>query len=280
MKYIVGLFLITIGVLFIFQGFNLGLLIRIGINFVRFWPLILVMIGLSILSKNYKWIKFFNMGVLIMFILLLFFWDYNTSFINFSGSSTNYEKRSIDILPDNEAIFLYFDVPGVSLDITTDQHSDVISCYYYGPRELSLSQKKGYVKLEMINEHNFPMHLKDGYKIYLVLPNDHVFNIFVSSGVSNISLKEDINVIRIFDVDSGVININGEIKEFKENLYLNIDGGVSNISFSLPKNTTYYLNHEDGIRKINVDKDLIESLNSVFKITADSGIFSLNLKTE
>jgi len=109
---------------------------------------------------------------------------------------------------------------------------------------------------------------------------DYVFNIFVSSGLANIVLNEKVNIIRNFEVNSGVINLNGEINDFKENLYFNIDGGISNIKFLLPKNVTYYLDYDGGIKKISVDNDLIEDLNSVFHLIIDSGILSINLKTE
>lgn len=280
MKYIVGLFLIIIGIIFIVQGFNFEILFRIGLNFVKFWPLILIMIGLSILSKDVKWLKFLNMAVCVIFLLLLFFWNYNTTFVNFSENSTDYEKINIDILPDKNVMDLYFDISAISLDISVDENSEVVSCYYYGPQELNVSQKNGYVRFEMINKKKFPIDINNGYKVYLILPMDYVFNIFVSSGLANIVLNEKVNIIRNFEVNSGVINLNGEINDFKENLYFNIDGGISNIKFLLPKNVTYYLDYDGGIKKISVDNDLIEDLNSVFHLIIDSGILSINLKTE
>lgn len=277
MKYIIGSFLIIIGFIFILQGFNFDLLFRIGVNFVKFWPIILIMIGLSILSKNVKWLKFLNMDVCVIFLLLLFFWNYNTTFVNFSESYTDYEKIYINILPDKNVMDLYFDIPTISLDISVDENSEAISCYYYGPQELNVSQKNGYVRFERFNKKNFPIN---GYKVYLILPTDYVFNIYVSSGLTNIAIKESINVIRNFEVNSGIIKLNGEIKDFKENLFLNISGGISRINFLLSKNTTYFLDYEGGIKNISVGNDLIKDLNGVLHLVIDSGILSVNLKTE
>jgi hypothetical protein len=217
------------------------------------------------------------MAVCVIFLLLLFFWNYNTTFVNFSESYTDYEKIYINILPDKNVMDLYFDIPTISLDISVDENSEAISCYYYGPQELNVSQKNGYVRFERFNKKNFPIN---GYKVYLILPTDYVFNIYVSSGLTNIAIKESINVIRNFEVNSGIIKLNGEIKDFKENLFLNISGGISRINFLLSKNTTYFLDYEGGIKNISVGNDLIKDLNGVLHLVIDSGILSVNLKTE
>lgn len=280
MRYIMGLFLVIIGVLFIVQGFNFDLLFRIGLNFVKFWPLILVMIGISILSKDLKWLKFFNMIIAAIFVLLLFFWNYNTTFVNFSENSTNYEKINFEILPDNDIMDLHFDISAVTLDISIDENSERISGYYYGPQQLNITPKNGYIRFEDIGKRNFSIQKQNGYKVYLTLPSDYVFNIFISGGVANIELNENMNIIRNFEVDSGVANIKGEISEFKENLYFDVDGGISRINFLLPENTTYYLDYDGGIKKISVDNDLIEDLEGVFQVNVDAGILTINLKTE
>ncbi|GAB6189389.1 hypothetical protein JCM30566_11280 [Marinitoga arctica] len=276
MRYIIGLFFILMGILFVFQGFNFDLLFRIATNFSNFWSFILIIIGVSIISKNIKWLKWLNIILVLFFLVLLIFWDFDKSYIDISfKKDKNYEKMNFEILPDSTNMNIYFVIPALTLDISIDESSDKIYGYYYGLNRIKIDQSKS--KLRFYNEDST---VSNNYKIHIILPKKITYKIFVNNKVSNVYLNNLDNVIKNLYINSGVSNLNGSIKTFKETLFLNVDSGVSNINLELPKNTTLDLNYDSGVKNINIDKNIIRRNEGDFKINIDSGVFRLNLKAK
>ncbi|WGS65134.1 hypothetical protein [Marinitoga aeolica] len=272
MRYIVGLFFIILGILFVVQGFNIDLILRIGINFTKFWPFILIIIGISILSKELKWLKGLNIFLVAIFLLLLVFWNFNKNIINLNFNNyKNYEKMEFEILPDSDALDLYFDLSALNLEINTDNVSDKISGYYYGPMLLNIDKKGNdifFKKQKIIGK---------GYKIYINIPEKYLYNIYIDSGVANVELNNVSNIIKMLSINAGVSNLKGIINEFKESLYLDINSGVSKINLIIPKNTTYNLNYDGGIKTIKISDDLIKNMDAVFKGNIDAGVLNINI---
>lgn len=272
MRYIVGLFFIILGILFVVQGFNIDLILRIGINFAKFWPFILIIIGISILSKELKWLKGLNIVLVTIFLLLLIFWNFNKNIIDFNFNNyKNYEKMEFEILPDSDALDLYFDLSALNLEINTDNVSDKISGYYYGTMLLNIDKKGNdifFKKQKIIGK---------GYKIYINIPEKYLYNIYIDSGVANVELNNVSNVIKMLSIDAGVSNLKGIINKFKENLFLDIDSGVSKINLIIPKNTTYNLNYDGGIKTIKISDDLIKNMDAAFKGNIDAGVLNINI---
>lgn len=275
MRYLVGLFFIILGILFVVQGFNLDLILRIGINFTKFWPFILIFIGISILSKELKWLKGINILLLAIFLLLLIFWNFNTNIIDFNVyNNKNYEKIDFEILPDSNVLDLFFDLSTLSLEINTDNTSDKISGNYYGPMLLNIDKKDNdiFFKNQKI--------IGNGYKIYLNIPEKYLYNIYIDSGVANVDLNNINNTIKMLSIDAGVSNLKGRINEFKENFYLDIDSGVTKINLILPKNTTYNLNYDGGIKTVKISDDLMKNIDAVFEGNIDAGVLNINIDAE
>ncbi|KAF2956961.1 hypothetical protein [Marinitoga sp. 38H-ov] len=273
MRYIIGLFFIIIGVLFVFQGFNLDLILRMGINFSKFWPFLLIIIGISILSKEIKWLKIINIFLLFGFLLSLIFWDYNNNVFIFKEYK-DYEKMEFEILPDSNNLDLYFDLSTLNIEISTDSESDKISGYYYGPMILNIDKKGNSIFFK--NEKIFGTD----YKMFIKIPEKYLYNFYLECGVVNIELNNIKNVIKILSIDSGVININGKIKSFDKNMYLDMDGGVSKIKLIVPKKTTYSLNYDGGIKSINISKNLIEDIDGNLRGNIEAGVLNIKLETE
>ncbi|WP_129409418.1 LiaF transmembrane domain-containing protein [Marinitoga lauensis] len=276
MRYVWGIFFIVVGIFFIIQGFNIDLLLNMGFNFLKFWPFMLIIAGISILSKNLKWLKYFNIIVTLIFLLLLFFWNSDNKYTDFLSDKPQYEEKNFEIIPNSEIINLKFDVPAVTLNISTDENSEKISGYYYGPDGLNIKYEKENLHFGNMNT----LFKKEGYRIYLKIPLKYVYNFFINSGVANVNLKENINVIKKFQIDAGVSNIKGEITDFGEKIFFDIDSGVSKIDINLPDKTTYFLNYDGGIRKINIDEDLIKDDNGDFQGSIDAGVLSITLKVK
>jgi hypothetical protein len=275
MRYLVGLFFIILGILFVVQGFNLDLILRIGINFTKFWPFILIFIGISILSKELKWLKGINILLLAIFLLLLIFWNFNTNIIDFNVyNNKNYEKIDFEILPDSNVLDLFFDLSTLSLEINTDNTSDKISGYYYGPMLLNIDKKDNdiFFKNQKI--------IGNGYKIYLNIPEKYLYNIYIDSGVANVDLNNINNTIKMLSIDAGVSNLKGRITEFKESFYLDIDSGVTKINLILPKNTTYNLNYDSGIKTVKISDDLMKNIDALFEGNIDAGVLNINIDSE
>jgi len=275
MRYLVGLFFIILGILFVVQGFNLDLILRIGINFTKFWPFILIFIGISILSKELKWLKGINILLLAIFLLLLIFWTFNTNIIDFNVyNNKNYEKIDFEILPDSNVLDLFFDLSTLSLEINTDNTSDKISGNYYGPMLLNIDKKDNdiFFKNQKI--------IGNGYKIYLNIPEKYLYNIYIDSGVANVDLNNINNTIKMLSIDAGVSNLKGRITEFKESFYLDIDSGVTKINLILPKNTTYNLNYDSGIKTVKISDDLMKNIDALFEGNIDAGVLNINIDSE
>ncbi|KLO24666.1 MULTISPECIES: LiaF transmembrane domain-containing protein [unclassified Marinitoga] len=275
MRYVFGLFFVVIGIIFILQGFTVDILIKMGFNFLKFWPFLLIITGISILSKNIKWIKYINWIITLLFLLLLVFWNYNVDFFDYNNdiNYANYEKFEFAILPDSEIITLRFDVLTVTLDISIDDNSDKIYGYYYGLKDLNIIQKRGKINFES------DIFGSKGYKIYLKIPSKYIYKFYIDSGVANVNLNEEVNTIKYFQINSGVSRIEGEIGMFKEKVFFDIDSGVTKFNMILPGKTTYFLKYDAGIKKINISSDMIKDSEGDFQGNIDAGVLTINLKT-
>jgi len=76
MKIALGLIFVLVGVLLIFGLFTGDTLLNALVNLANFWPIILVLVGMSILAsiRGLRWIRYLNTILIVAFVLFVFFW--------------------------------------------------------------------------------------------------------------------------------------------------------------------------------------------------------------
>lgn len=246
-----GLILILFGVLLI--GRNLGYWNFDWYNFLRLWPVLFILWGLSVLPVRNE-IKAFFLVIVLGFstwyvvqspdkttVMSWGWWKFN--------NSKNYTKNTFQkktyTLPDNDSlksVNLKMDAAAGEFFIQ-DTTSDLLSMmqqgrginYHY---TFTQTNTKGTLHVYEKNDHgNFNIHNDNKRLLALKLSTHPLWNIDLDAGAS--SVKFD---LRPFKVKK--LNFDGGAGSFKIYLgnkypktYVNLDAGASSIVFKIPKSS-------------------------------------------
>ncbi|HQO12891.1 MAG TPA: hypothetical protein PK741_07405 [Petrotogaceae bacterium] len=280
-----AIFIIILGVLFIVNGFSLGVLTTVMFNFLSLWPVILIFIGLGILSsiKGLRWIKWISMGLSVIFVLMLFFNPFSptpNAFINRDSYDYGYYKDSIKETVDGSAgeISIIFETGSIAIDILTD---DTLS-----EPEIVGSHNIDSGKLAVVNEGSIITFATDDFhsmlqlnkRISLKLPAKYSYYIQIKSGVVDLRTDDMHNSIKRIKADCGVINCVSSFGRIEEPIILNMKAGISNIKFNVEKESTYRMDRSGGINSTHIYNLKEDRLNPDMDIRLNAGILVFEMQ--
>jgi len=280
-----AIFIIILGVLFIVNGFSLGVLTTVMFNFLSLWPVILIFIGLGILStiKGLRWIKWISMGLSVIFVLMLFFNPFSptpNAFISRDSYDYGYYKDSINETFDSSAqeITIIFETGSIAIDILTD---DTLS-----EPEIVGSHNIDSGKLAVVNEgktitfatDDFHSMLQLNKRISLKLPAKYSYYIQIKSGVVDLRTDDMHNSIKRIKADCGVINCVSSFGRIEEPIILNMKAGISNIKFNVEKESTYRMDRSGGINSTHIYNLKEDRLNPDMDIRLNAGILVFEMQ--
>ena len=245
-----GLLFVTTGILILLN--NLGSL-NIDLNdYWKFWPLVLIILGVSFLIGN-VWIKSFLAGISGIILAVALFSLFTASFdfvgnrfvvndngINFDFDDSNYdtsyysEPFSANI---KEAEFEFEAGAGkFRMDDTTDQLFEANTRGYKNNYNLTTTSENGksVVKFNMKEKKLVVNSRRNTNKVLLKLNTSPVWNMKFKVGAAALDFDLSPYIIQNVLIDMGAASMRLKLGDKSDVTNLNIDAGVSSISIDVP----------------------------------------------
>lgn len=297
-----GGILVALGVLFILN--NLDFLHFDWWGIFRLWPMLLVLLGVTLLPIKNSIKLLLTLVLLVITIVLLFT---NTSF--YSGRSMNFnwdfgnrfeernefkrsdqyfyepfdhniQEASLDI----EAVAGNFDIRGITDELFEFRQDGNVGPYVFSTNKrgnhqyLDLSIKNSNIRMRrLIND------------VSIELNPEPIWSINLDNGAAKIDLDLSKHKIKIIDIDGGASSTHLKIGDLQDKANINISAGASSVTISIPESlgcelsTDVFLSSKnfDGFNRI--DKGLYQTSNfenadkKVF-IDIDAAVTSLSVR--
>lgn len=294
MRWLIGAILIVVGVIYLGQNLSWWSGAEFE-NIGRFWPLILVLIGVSVLTKHLKWGWIVFMTVLLASIGLIFYASvYDQSFLR-AQSEKYSDKISYDLNSSAKSAEIRIDTGALELKVLENESAKFIEGDYtfnlYKPLfENYFENEKQVFKLSGTEKWNSWHFGNSSNQAELKLNQDIPVNLIVNAGASKLNLNlEKINCAGI-DISAGASEINLKIGEkIDSEAKINIKAGVSNIKIYLPKELGAKLRVDaplSGKELTDLDKigdnefktKNFDSATKKIEITIDAGVSNIEVK--
>lgn len=294
MRWLIGAILILVGVIYLGQNLSWWSGAEFE-NIGRFWPLILVLIGVSVLTKHLKWGWIVFMTVLLASIGLIFYASvYDQSFLR-AQSEKYSDKISYDLNSSAKSAEIRIDTGALELQVLENESAKFIEGDYtfnlYKPLfENYFENEKQVFKLSGTEKWNSWHFGNSSNQAELKLNQDIPVNLIVNAGASKLNLNlEKINCAGI-DISAGASEINLTIGEkIDSEAKINIKAGASNIKIYLPKELGAKLRVDaplSGKELTDLDKigdnefktKNFDSATKKIEITIDAGVSNIEVK--
>lgn len=255
MRLAFGLIILLVGVFLVFGFFSADVFLNLLINFAKFWPIIIILVGIGILSgvKGMKWLKYINALLIVCFVLALFFWpagsDYGRNYTQTLTMDSGETSR--------ELIELRIDTPITKLKIMPlgeTVSDDIIGKMDYAVtygNKLKVRDSEGLNKITYtIEPDNFWFSSTD---ISLMLNPKKKYRLIFNTGIikGNLNLT-DLNVEYI-DINSGIVDISIDLPEENDS-DIKIDCGILNSKIIVPDNVELSMDVE-GLKTVKISED-------------------------
>jgi uncharacterized membrane protein len=242
-----GLILVLIGVLFILK--NLDIIYFSWYSLWKLWPLLLVMIGVTILPVKDS-IKV--VLAIVVLIAAAFFVVYlpdfqvrnnDKSINNSQDNSSNQDTREIDQrifeVYDSVITEAYLKFDAAAGDFTIDQPTDELfefekdgnlGRYTYSIKDLGVKRE---ISIELEEGRIIRTDLKN--KVSIKLNPNPVWDIKVEVGAANIQLDLSSFKIQKLDIDGGASSIDIRLGTLQADSKIKINSGASSITIKVPQ---------------------------------------------
>ncbi|MEA1884919.1 MAG: hypothetical protein U9N62_10425 [Thermotogota bacterium] len=275
-----GILLLVIGVLLVFGLFDVSIFSTIFENFFYLWPFILILIGLSILSKikGLRWLRFINAIFIICFALALIF--YPTDFL----SDKIYEEYQFQVALDETADIniLELDVPTVYLEVVSDNNIQnmIIGTYYSNVDDTDIRVSGNRVRITRKDDNKFFLFVKPKYELHLRIPQQANLELLIDSAVLKGDIILEKNTLEIIDINTAILNLELTVKDFSIPLEIICESAINNLDIIAPADIRYTKTMKSAINKISVD-DVFKEVDyeADLEVEVSSAINNFNLKT-
>ena len=257
----IGIAFIVAGLLLVAYRFGY---IDLGIfwSFFTLWPLLLIVIGVSIIFKNTPWVKGLAWILLIATVVLYsHYFDKNVRF--FGREMVRYDLVSSEVEIDHNSNIktgsAIIKLGAGRLGIESTDDYEVKATF---PEEITtfkseVSDNEAFT-FRAIHDDDFLRNsrlLANGYDYKFELNEDILWKIDVDMGAmdSNLDLR-DIEFDKL-DIDMGAGDIDLYLGYLENNARISIDSGVSDIKIYIPEDIPAQIIFDGGIKDINFDSD-------------------------
>lgn len=280
----VGFIIVVIGLVFL--GRNAGWIPdNISFDWNWVWPLIIIFIGVSILSKN-GWVSWLIGGIVTLVVLgviaMMLFGGWDNKAATVTDTITiekNTAVTSADIMLKTGAG-----------KVTIKGDSDKLVSGTYEHRGLTLEQSdttrdaKQFVELETTGSWNFwGSHAND---FALSLANDVPLALHINSGATDLDLDLTSVTATEVDIDTGASDVTLVMGDKANLANISVDAGASSVTITLPKTVGAKLDLDSGATSktlsdfVQRDNKTYESANyetATKKIMLDIDLGAANL---
>lgn len=275
-----GVLLLVIGVLLVFGLFDASIFSTIFENFFYLWPFILILIGLSILSKikGLRWLRFINAIFIICFALALIF--YPTDFF----TDKQYEEYQFQVALDQtaEKNILELDVPTVYLEVISDKNIEnmISGSYFSHVDDTDIRVSGNRVRITRSDDNKYFLFGKPRYELHLRIPEQANLELLIDSAVLKGDILLEKNPIEIIDINTAILKLELTLRELTKPLEIICESAVNNLDIIAPADIRYTRTMESAINNISID-DVFKEVDyeADLEVEVRSAINNFKLKT-
>jgi len=274
-----GVLLLVIGVLLVFGLFDASIFSTIFENMFYLWPFILILIGLSILSKikGLRWLRFINAIFIILFVLALIFYPSDLM------SDGVYEEYAFQIALNESADknIVEIDVAVLYLEVITDKtlENTISGTYYSNVDDTDVRISGNRVRISRRDENKFFIFRKPKYELLLRIPEKANLELLIDSAVLKGDISLENNPIEIIDINTAILNMNLQANAFSVPLEIICESAINNLNITAPAGLRYSREMESAINKITVDDAFQEvDYDADLEVEIHAAINNFNLK--
>ena len=250
-----------IGIAFIAAGlfliaYKFGLIdFRLFWSAVNLWPLLLVVIGISIIFKKTPWIKVITWILFIAVVILYSY--YFDSDITIFGRSIGYDVHQEEYIAGYDSTILYgelkLNLGAGRLDVLSGDEYLIESKYPGEITEVIDSSRSNTQIFEYKTNNGIDFIKRDneGYKYFFKLNKDVTWAIDVDMGAVDAKLDMRDIPFDVLDIDVGAGQVDLYLDEIDESVSVSIDSGVSDIDIYVPEDMSVKLKYDGGIKDID-----------------------------
>lgn len=275
---LLGIFLIVLGAILLAS--ELGYLKIKWYDLLKFWPIIFIFWGIDILMGEKRWFLWVAILILIFFLSTIFL------FMPFRMHRGIYRDWFLPYDPNIKRmeVNLKLGVRNLYLSPSSDKKNLI---YISSLREFDIKEKKKVegesTVLDLEIEDNFPSFFggNEG-NIDIYLPSNVDINFTLEAGVGNCRLDFRGLNLSYLNIKGGVGNISAWLP--KTTSKVEVNSGIGNITIYIPEGVVLDLQTEAGIGKVSVDSEILRTYDfksdkKVIYIKAKSGIGNINIKS-
>ncbi|MCS7201993.1 MAG: cell wall-active antibiotics response protein [Dictyoglomus sp.] len=272
---LLGIFLIILGAILLAS--ELGYLNIKWYDILKFWPVIFIFWGIDILMGEKRWFLWIALLVLIFFLSAIFF------FMPFRMHKGIYRDWFLPYDPNIKSMEVTLKVGLRNLYIRPSfDKKSLISISSL--REFDIKERRK-IKgenaiLDIEIENNFSSFFSEEGAIDVYFPSNIDINLTLEAGVGSCKLDFRGLKLNYLNIKGGVGNVSVWLS--KTTSKVEINSGIGNITVYIPEGVILDLQTETGIGKISVDSEITRvqegKSSDIIYLKAKSGIGNINIK--
>lgn len=260
-RFLFGLLIVVAGLLTLAQLTGFLNFDWSNLNWNLIWPVLIIIAGLSMLSRG-GWVAT-GFGILVTIFVIAFVGVMiagKMNLLDFSFSNQSQEIQTEEVLVNKEtetqeAVLNIFSGAG---NINIIGGSDNLVSGTFKSNFAVLEKEvitKDKVQEINLNQKGYPEGFfgKKFNELHLALLSDVNFELYIDSGASNLNLDLSDVLAQLVDIDTGASSINLILGNGLEKSEVNIDAGASSIKISLPKEIAAEVNVDSGLTSKELD---------------------------
>lgn len=277
MKLAIGLIIVLIGVFLLLGVFSADIFLVFLTNLVRFWPAILILSGISILSgiRGLRWLRYVNGVLVFAFIAFLFLWP--TELV--PGTRATDIPLTLSKAPaETRIVEIRIDV-AVS-DVSVRTAPSELNRYVVGLLDYTLSSGSITIREDVRGERTIFTIAPDtdfawirGASVDLRLDDDFTYEILVNGAILKVDVDPGTLDIARLDVKSGICNFTIGVPSGL-NSRITVEAGIVAGNLSFPENLKASLITEAGIRSVSIGSDYDRDGRRYSIVTGEQELFS------
>ncbi|MBN2218951.1 MAG: hypothetical protein JW697_01600 [Kosmotogaceae bacterium] len=288
MKIALGLIFVLVGVLLIFGLFTGDTLLNALVNLANYWPIILVLVGMSILAsiRGLRWIRYLNTILIVAFVLFVFFWP--SPFLAGEKAVSNTVVLETSDPATSIEIQLDLAISNISLEPLRDEvASSTVAVVDYAVRGSSLKVEQDTTQLSQ----RFVMEPESNVSWLgtstVVMKLNPAYNYVLKFGGAVMNCNFNLGELRIDE-----LRINGAIVKAivfmseAGSTNLKVNAAIINSEIHIPENIRSILKASAAIKNVKTDLPYTDNGEFVFEgvsfdfssyITMESAIINLKV---
>lgn len=248
-----GVVLIFIGIFWLMSNFGIINWSLFDILF-RLWPLILIAVGVNIIFRDREIVRYITWSV--FFIIIIAFGFYNQTRLGNANLSRRDTNLRVEKRTETTNGKLNLQIGGGSLDIdSTDEsiiNADVPDKSIW--QDVNFNNGNSRVDIDIKQKSNFMQFNRNISLDYSFSLNDELlWDIELDTGAINGTMDFSNLKVSELDIDMGASNLNLIFGDKAEKTNVDIDGGVTNLEITVPKELGVRIDVDGGIRNININ---------------------------